>query len=301
VAALADQTMSPDDFEVLIVDNGSDDDTAAVLERLAGTVAFRLRVLSNAVNQGASGGRNTGWRAASAPIVAFTDDDCRPTPGWLEAGTRSLEAAGNGVFAVGPTEPDPEERELLLRPFSRSMLVSEPRFFETCNIFYRREDLAAHDGFNQRFGIGGEDTDLALRLVDAGHEPVWVPEALVHHQVRAPSFRANLREARRWSDLALVVKRHPQRRAELVHWRWFWKRTHPPMLLALAGIGLALARRSPGPLALAGWWLWHRTLVEPACPGPRRRILALPGAFVIDAAEVATMIEGTVRHRSLLL
>ena len=301
VTALAAQDMPADEFEVVIVDNGSNDDTSAVLDQLARTAPFHLRVLRNPVNQGAGGGRNMGWRAATAPVVAFTDDDCRPTRGWLAAGTRALERAGTDAFVVGPTEPDPDERELLLRPFSRSMQVTEPRFFETCNIFYRRADLEALDGFDEHFGIGGEDTDLALRLLDAGRTPVWADDALVHHQVRPSSFRANLREARRWSDLPRVLKRHPGRRAELVHGRVFWKRTHPPMLLALAGIVAALARWSPLPLALGSWWVWHRTMVEPACPGPRRRLLALPGTFVIDAAEVVTMVEGTVRHRALLL
>lgn len=301
VEALVEQTMPADQFEVVIVDNGSNDDTSAVLERLAGEVPFALRIERNRRNRGAAAGRNTGWRSASAPIVAFTDDDCSPRPTWLERGTRALEEHGPMSIVVGRTRPDPAEEAWLLRPFSRSMSVEDPRFFETCNIFYWRDDLAAMGGFDEQFGIGGEDTDLALRLVDAGRRAVWTPDAVVHHRVRPPSFRANLREAPRWCDIPLVVKRHPARRAELVHWRWFWKRTHPPTLLALLGLAAAGVRRSPLPLVLATWWLWHRSFEEPACPGPRRRILALPGTFVIDATEVGTMVRGSVRHRTVLL
>lgn len=299
--ALAQQTLPAEQFEVVIVDNGSPDHTGEVLRRLADEVPYRLHVLRHERNRGAAGGRNTGWRRASAPVVAFTDDDCIPTQEWLEEGLRALEGSGPGTFAVGRTRPDPGAEAMLLRPFSRSMSVAEPKFFETCNIFYRREDLEVAGGFDESFGIGGEDTDLALRLLDAGRTAVWAPAALVHHAVRPPSFRANLREAGRWVDLPRVLRRHPERRSVLLHRRWFWKRTHPPTLVALVGLALAATRRSAAPLALGSWWLAHRLVVEPACPGPRRRVLALPGTFLIDAVEVATMVRGSCRHRTLLL
>lgn len=299
--SLGDQTLPPGDLEVVVVDNGSSDGTSTVLERLAHDVHFRLRFVRHARNRGAAGGRNTGWRVAAAPVVAFTDDDCVPEPGWLERGLAALEGAEPRTFAVGRTRPDPDEEHWLLRPFSRSMSVEEPRFFETCNIFYRREDLEVLGGFDERFGIGGEDTDLALRLLDDGGRVRWAPDAVVRHHVRPPSFRANLREARRWVDLPRVLRRHPGRRAELVHRRWFWKRAHPPTVVAIAAVAVAAGRRSPVPLAAGVWWLWHRLVTEPACPGPRRRVLALPGTFAIDATEVATMVRGSVRHRTVLL
>lgn len=300
IGALADQTLPPDEFEVVVVDDASPDDTAVELERLAAGAPFRLRILRHPVNRGAAAGRNTGWRAAGADVVAFTDDDCTPTPGWLEAGLRAVSSAPD-VFAVGRTEPDPGELAWLARPFSRSLEVLEPRFFETCNAFYRVADLAAVGGLDEGFRTG-EDTDLGLRVIEqAGRRPVWAPDALVHHRVRPPSFRDHWREARRWADLALVVKRHPAHRRDLVHAGAFWKRTHPPTVAALVGIAAAAGTRSPLPLALGGWWLWHRLVVEPACPGRRRRIVALPGTFAVDATEVATMVQGSLRHRTVLL
>jgi hypothetical protein len=98
-----------------------------------------------------------------------------------------------------------------------------------------------------------------------------------------------------------VLKRHPGRRAQLVHRTIFWKRSHPPTVAALAGAGLALTTRSWRPLLLAGWWFRHRLVVDPVCSGRKRRVLALPGTFAVDAAEVITMAEGSLRHRSLLL
>lgn len=299
LAGLAAQTLPAGAFEVVVVDDGSPDGTAAVLEALVPQVPFALRVLRHERNRGAAAGRNTAWRAARAPIVAFTDDDCVPAPGWLEAGLAALESGGADVV-VGRTEPDPTEAHWLERPFSRSLLVDTPRFFETCNIFYRRADLERLGGLDEALSTG-EDTDLGLRFTDAGARVAFVPEALVRHRVRPPDLRAHLREARRWSDLALVVRRHPAHRAELLVGRVFWKRTHPPTLVALTGLLAAAVTRSPRPLVLLAWWVVHRTLLDPACPGPRRRFLALPGALLTDAAEVEAMVRGSLRHRTLLL
>lgn len=299
LAGLAAQTLPAHTFEVVVVDDGSPDGTADALEAAAGQLPFALRVIRHPRNLGAAAGRNTAWRAAAAAVVAFTDDDCVPTPGWLEAGLAAL-AASERAFAVGRTRPDPAEARWLERPFSRSLTVEEPRFYETCNIFYRRADLERVGGLDPAFSTG-EDTDLGLRVVAAGGVPVWAPDALVHHRVRPPDLRAHVREARRWADLALVVRRHPAQRARLVHGRWFWKRTHPPAVIAAVGLVAALLSRSPRPLVLLTWWVVHRCLIEPVCPGPRRRVVALPGALLTDLAEVEAMVRGSIRHRTLLL
>src|SRR5262245_61414849 len=84
VAALEAQTLPADRFEVVLVDNGSDDDTPAVLAELAASTRLHLVPLRIDVNEGPARARNAGWRASSAPLVAFTDDDCVPRPDWLE-------------------------------------------------------------------------------------------------------------------------------------------------------------------------------------------------------------------------
>ena len=299
LAGLAAQTLPAAAFEVVIVDDGSPDDTTAVLERAACGLPFTLRIIRHPTNRGAAAGRNTAWRAATAPVIAFTDDDCVPTQGWLEAGLAALESP-EAAFVVGRTQPDPAEARWLERPFSRSLTVDEPRFYETCNIFYRRAELERVGGLDEAFSTG-EDTDLGLRVMEMGGRPAWAPEALVHHRVRRPDLRAHVREARRWADLALVVRRHPAQRCRLVHRRWFWKRSHPPTIAALCGVSAALIARSPWPLGLLLWWVVHRSVIDPACPGPRRRLVALPGTFLTDAAEVEAMVRGSVRHRTVLL
>ena len=97
--------------------------------------------------------------------------------------------------------------------------------------------------------------------------------------------------ARRWTDLPLVLRRHPEMRAATYH-GLFWKRTHPPVLLALAGLVLAPLRPIAA-LLLVPWLLQRHRSGSP--------VRTLPGTFLVDVAEVVGCVRGSIRHRSLLL
>ena len=297
--ALEAQTLDRDRFEVVIADNGSRDGTAAALADVAARTPLRVKVVTLASNQGPAGGRNAAWRAATAPLIAFTDDDCCPEPGWLAAGLTAMRA-GEPCIAVGRTGPPPSDAHLLGLPFVRVVRNDDASFFATCNVFYRRADLEAVDGFDETFRTpAGEDTDLGLRIRALGRPARFVAEAEVHHPVRPPSFRATLRETVRWTGIPRVVARHPSVRHDLLHHRVFWKASHPSAVLA--AFGLALLPRHRLAVLLLGPWLYHRLHTAPACPGPRRRVLALPGTFVVDVLEVAVMLRGSLRERTLVL
>lgn len=300
VAALERQTLPYGRFDVVVCDNASDDATPQVLAELAARTPLRLRVVRADVNRGPAPGRELAWRAAAAPVLAFTDDDCQPEPGWLEAGLAALDRHGRAVV-VGRTVPDPDQVHLLV-DFSRTQRVEDARFAQTCNVFYRRTDLEAVDGFDPAFTTpGGEDTDLALRVEAVGSPRVFAPDAVVRHDVRPTSLRATLRETRRWTDVPLLYAKHPAARRESLHRSVFWKPTHPPVLLLLVGLLAAAGRRRPEPLLLALPWVRFRTQVWPVARGPRRRWALLPGALAVDALEVAVMARGSVRHRTVVL
>src|SRR5205085_6868290 len=94
--------------------------------------------------------RNAGWRAARAPIVAFTDDDCVPQPGWLAALASGMTDAD---VVQGRTVLDEAQRR---GPFSPHVEVGGPSWiFQTCNIAYRRSILEAIGGFDERFRYAG--------------------------------------------------------------------------------------------------------------------------------------------------
>jgi GT2 family glycosyltransferase len=302
--ALEQQTLERDRFEVVVVDDASADGgrTAATLERFAGRGRLALRVLRRERSAGPATARNAGWRSTTAPLVAFTDDDCRPAPDWLE---RLLDAARRhpGAIVQGATHVDPDELHVFhAAPHARSQQETDPPgpWAQGCNIAYPRELLERVDGFDERFpAAAGEDTDLARRAQEAGAAYVGAPDAIAYHAVVAGSLVARARDARRWGNLAAVLRRHPAMRRHLAL-RLFWRPSHGWLLLAL---GAAAVVRRPGPALLAAL-PWALAGAPRYGSGPRalvRSAVELPGRLVVDLAEIAAAAAGSVRHRTPFL
>ena len=296
VAALEAQTLPAGAFEVILVDDGSVDDTWKTIEAIVALDDLDIVAARRPTSGGPAIGRNMAWRMASAPVIAFTDDDCQPDPGWLRAG---LDAIEHAPIVTGRTIPDPAQ-EGRRGPFSRTLLNESVGFVPTANAFYRRADLETADGFDERFPTpGGEDTDLAWRLADEGRVIAYADTAIVRHDISASSLRPALRTAWRWHGLPRVMALHPLRVKAAIHHKVFWKPSHPPTILALVGLCLALRWRVG--LAFVLPWLRYRWSVAPLSGSRRERAASLPGAFAIDVTEVLAMVRGSVRERSLLL
>jgi GT2 family glycosyltransferase len=278
LAALSDQELAAD--EVIVVHDGD----AGVVELLEGW-GQRLPLRSLQVKErGASAKRNAGWRAAQHGLIAFTDDDCAPVPGWVGA-----LAKASGDLLSGPVAAHPDDSQTA-SVFGRTIEVDEAGpYFPAANLAVTRALLGRVGGFDTALAAG-EDTDLAWRVQEAGGVATWVPDALVHHAVRPATFPQHLRSLWRWRDLALVVRRHPSLRTTLPA-RVFWKTSHPLALLAVAG-GVASLRR-PAALLLAAPLVAKRWQER----GPRFGTQVA----VADVAEVGVVLAGSVKHRTVLL
>jgi GT2 family glycosyltransferase len=296
--SLRRQTLPAREFEVIAVDDASRDETPAVLAAAIARGGLQLRCIRRERRAGPAAARNAGWRAARAPLVAFTDDDCVADPGWLDAWLRAAEAHPGAVLQ-GRTEPRPDELELD-GPFSRTLRVDElGPYFQTCNVAYPRELLERVGGFDeQTFTVpGGEDADLAWRAIAAGAPAAHADRARVFHAVSRLGPAGKLRVAWRWSETTKIYARHPElRRRALVH-RVFWKRTHELLLRAI--VAALLPRR----LAWMRWWLAYPYLAHFRSRG---RVegggLALaPYYLVHDVVELAAMVRGSARYRTLVL
>jgi GT2 family glycosyltransferase len=298
--ALEEQTLERSRWEVVVA-HDSRDETAAMIDQhpLAAAGVLLQRRLEPGTGTPARH-RNLGWRATRAQVVAFTDDDCRPEPEWLEV-LLAAARAHPGAIVQGATRPDPFERDLLKATHARTQEITPPAIFaQTCNILYPRAVLERLGGFDEQVPTAsGEDTDLAMRAREAGSAYVAEPAAVVNHAVESLSLRTMLRLSWRWRHLPLVTKRHPAIRDEYLLGR-FWKPTHLTLPLALAGAGLA--RRSPVAAALALPYL-RETLGRHGVH-PRGRLLAtaaLPGRVAIDAVEIAALCWGSARYRTLFV
>ena len=300
LTALAEQTYPLDRFEVVIAHDAASPETERML--LSHPLRRRGRLSHLTFAPGSlepAAKREAAWRAARAPLILFTDDDCRPAPDWIE---RAVAAARThpGAIVQGTTQPDPDEIAVLHgAPWAHTMSVRPPTVWaQTCNIVYPRALLEEIGGFDPSLHVG-EDTDLALRAQANGARLVADPSLLVHHAVVPAWLPGRLRSLRRWGDMALLVKRHPGLRRQL----WggiFWKREHAALAAAAAGLGLARHRRAAAALALPwlGLSMSHRGY---GARGLLRSLLELPGRAAIDVTEMTVLVRGSVRHRSFLL
>jgi GT2 family glycosyltransferase len=290
LAALESQTLGREEVEVVVVDDGS---------AVPAPPHVRIdKLIRHERSLGPATARNAGWRAASAPLIAFTDDDCRPEPIWLEAGLAAHRATP-GALVQGRTRPEPLEEERLADPLARSIRVDRlGPFFETCNVFYPRALLEAVGGFDESIPTAGsEDTDLALRALEAGAGAAFAPGALVNHAVHDFGVAHAMRFSWRWRTLVRLVKRHPRLRA-VFPWRGrIWRESHARLILALAG--LALARRNPLFLLWIAPYLGYRHGYSPG--GLRRALRELPRTGPVDLSELAVLAAASARHRRMLL
>ena len=289
--------MAPGSFEVIVVDDASDDGSGEMLRAERDRAGIDLRWIERETQGGPGMARNEGWRAAGAPLVAFVDDDCVATPDWLEAGL-AAGTANPGAIVQGKTTPDPDE-EAAASPFSYTIDVRQlGPHYETCNIFYPRSLLERLGGFDAAaFPGGGEDCDLAWRAIESGAATVFAPQAEVFHAVHELGPIGHLRRAWHWTDTMLAFARHPGLR-EAHLWRVvFWKREH----YALARV--LLLPLVPRRLSLLRRWFVSRWLVEMErrgrrAAGPAAAPFLIAYFVVHDLIEMASVLRGAIRYRT---
>jgi glycosyltransferase involved in cell wall biosynthesis len=301
LGSLREQTLPPDAFEVIVVDDGSSDETASLLEQERARDGLQLTVLRHAAPRGPAATRNAGWQAAHAEVVAFIDDDCVAWPRWLEAGLGALKDEPHAIVQ-GPIRLDPAE-EHLIGPYARTVVVQQlTPYFQTGNIFYPRALLQRVDGFDQEaFTWAGDDIDLGWRAVAAGGKPVFAADAVVYHAVSRLGRIGRLRFEAHWGALVKVYARHPElRRADLAR-GIFWREHY---LLVRALISLLLPRQIGGvSLRFVRRWLawpYVRSLAR------RRRLERaglrhVPYIALRDVVELWAIGRAALRHRTPML
>ena len=225
LAALATQEPGPDrPWEIVVVDDGSRDGTAAYLAAAAAAPGSRLRVVSPGRNVGRARARNLGVGASRGRWVLFLDDDIVAPPGLLAAHLELLEAAA-GVGTIGRVVTAPEVVDaphfayLDSRGVGRLPAGPAPaRFFVTQNAAVPRAAFLAVGGFDEDFaGYGFEDMELAFRLEDRARVRFQVlvspcPAHVHHHTLQ--QYLAKKVECGRQS-LPHLARLHPGRLREM--------------------------------------------------------------------------------------
>lgn len=187
IKSLFKQSYPKDRYEIIIVDNSSTDGTDVMIQSIKRESQCILKYYRKE-NKGPGVSRNLGISKANGDIIAFTDSDCVADENWLKSGVAEM---SEGVGLVqGRTIPNPDQSK---RTFQHTQDIRrESGFYETCNMFYRKEILDLVGGFSQDFcglglfGVprwGGEDADLGWRVKKQGWKSVFADEAVVYHHV----------------------------------------------------------------------------------------------------------------------
>ena len=336
LAALMEQDFHPAAYEIIIADDALCDETRAIVERwalwsavVADAVALgergyerahesvphaaldvieaappisavdrqpSVRYIAVTGAHGPAAARNAGWRAARGAIIAFTDDDCIPDPGWLRAGasafTDGVAGAQGQIVVPLPERPIDYERD------AAGLAGAE---FATANCFYRRQALAAVGGFDERFSAAWrEDSDLFFTLLERGHELVRAPGAVVVHPVRPARWGVSLRQQRKSMFNALLYKKHPA-----LYWRriqpappWAYYASLGALVLGLAG---AARGRRRGLIGGALWaLLTARFCARRLCQtsrAPRHVAEMLVTSALIPPLAIFWRVRGAIKFR----
>ncbi len=121
--------------------------------------------------------RNIGWKRGSGRYVAFIDDDCLAEQDWIESLEKMFSENEIGGIEGGITTTDENGEKIDFNPPNRFRWNR----FKTANLAVRRDVLEEIGGFDERYHMHREDTDLAWRVIDAGFKMAWVPQCRVHH------------------------------------------------------------------------------------------------------------------------
>ena len=278
VEALSQQTMARARYEIIVVDDGSDDGTGDVA-RAAGA-----DMVVDVPHGGPAAARNAGVEAARGEIVLFTDADCEPTPAWIARMTAPFDDAevvgAKGVYST-------RQRAWIARftqleyefKYARMARLERIDFIDTYSAAYRRDVFLENGGFDVIFETASvEDQEFSFRLARKGYKLVFVPDAKVHHRHNATLRHYWRRKFGIGYWKALLLRWHPERAT---------KDSHTPQtlkaqigLLGLGGVALIAAALWPALL----WVLLVCALLFLVSSGPFLAYIARSDMPIVVAA-----------------
>lgn len=180
-------------YEIIVVDNGSLDDTAQVINQ------FSAKYIFSPVNNGMSLSRQLGVEAACGEIIAMCDDDCVPIPEWLQHLVRRLSTGenfalvGGQVINIGfPASKQYKGRSKWTDNNGKIAFAADPKeadFFGNANFAFKKSIIQSIGGYDIFYKAGKEEIDLIMRLRRNGFVIDYEPEAIVRHFFTGANFK----------------------------------------------------------------------------------------------------------------
>jgi cellulose synthase/poly-beta-1,6-N-acetylglucosamine synthase-like glycosyltransferase len=240
--ALHRQSIDRSRYEIIVVDDGSTDNTATVAEQVLNTSSaqdIRATQVIRATHGGPAQARNLGTQAAQGRLLLFTDADCEPVSDWIEqissvfvdpsiSGAKGTYRTRQTSLVARFVQQEYQER------YDRLQRLAPIDFVDTYSAAYRRDVFIDQGGFDA-VGLptaSVEDQEFSFRLTASGHRLVFVPEAVVYHQHNASLWRYFRRKYYIGFWKITVLRRHPAKA---------WRDSHTPQMIKVQIALLAAA------------------------------------------------------------
>jgi glycosyltransferase involved in cell wall biosynthesis len=196
--ALEKQTYPKSQYEVIVVDNGSEENVGAVVD------VFRQARVVYENQPGSYIARNKGIKESKGEVVAFTDADCIPKLDWIQRGVASLQNRPNCGLVAGRIElffkdsfrPTAAELYNSVMDFHQQEYLEEKHFGATANVFTFRSVIEEVGVFSPKFKSAGGDKEFGRQVFEAGYQQVYADDTCVLHPTRYTLNQLYNKEAR---------------------------------------------------------------------------------------------------------
>lgn len=233
IQAILNQTVS--DFELVIIDDGSTDNTGKVVCEFKDS---RILYFKSKKNQGYASARNKGIEHSKGKFIFFTDADCVPKADWLSQGLKKIkesetiaEVGGKTYFGKNKGPYSLSDRTTFEKAYFPSR---NENIFSTHNAVYRRTVLESVSGFDPRYNDGGEDIDLAIRILkSAGFLFKYNQNMVVYHKPKSFKFSEGFSVTKRLSNHLLLIKDHKDYLNLLRSYAYYWRICLPLHFISL--------------------------------------------------------------------
>ena len=210
IQAIANQSLSGQEFELIIIPSPNDTSASLLQEMREKYPWLRPEFPPNDPYQGKSASykRNYGAKLALGEWLAFTDDDCTPDENWLNKALERIQS--NEIFQAieGHVNIPYEGKETLtLKGMKR---LQRQGGYQTCNMFYRRDEFVKVKGFDLAFPYYLEDTDMAWTFLEAGYKIIYEPAAIVSHPPLDPDPWKLITMASKSGQQLRLKAKHPE-------------------------------------------------------------------------------------------
>jgi GT2 family glycosyltransferase len=297
-------------FEVIVVDNGSEDGSAEMLKRLDASYPVPLRIIENSSNRGFCAANNQGIAASRSELVALLNNDAEADPNWLAELAQVIQSREDTGMAASKILVWEDPRRIdkaghLIYPDGQNRgrgsgqldhgqfdCVEETLWPDGCAAMYRRAMLDEIGGFDEDFFAYADDAELGLRGRIAGWTCLYAPGAVVRHHRGAT---LGLGSARR---LTLIERNRVLLVVKLFPWNLLWlngayylKRIAAGLLAALRNRG-ELRRYSKPQAAMA--FLRGTITALPLLPRMLRKRRAFKSRHRLSSRQIRALL---LRHR----